>query len=151
MINAQSCRRVVVDTDDQFSAALHEFAVEVALAGEAEETAYEYLDSQIAERIDIALRDLCGADGDGSLYHQNYDWWPTRTRFLELDSSAISWKLLTNLQSLLTGDVDDWRMNIHVYRPLDSHNPIHVGAISVYRDWLLIQKPVLALLDKSVE
>ena len=108
MTDAQSSRRVVVDTAEEFNLTLHDFAVEVKLAGEAEEAAYEKLDSQVAERIDDALRDLFGVDGNGTLFHQNYDWWPTRTRFLELDTAAMSWGLLTNLQSKLTGDVEDW-------------------------------------------
>lgn len=150
MASAKSCRHVLVETDDEFDSTLREHAVEIDLANEADERAYEQLDQHVADHLDAVLRDVVGADNCEVLYHQNYDWWPTRTRFLELDAACLSWNLVTQLQSTLTGVAEDWRINIHVYRPLDGTPSEHVGGLNVYRDWLLIQKPVFNVLNSAV-
>jgi len=149
MSGAESCRHVVAHTDDDFDSTLGEYAVEVDLGNETEERAYEQLDQQLASRLDIVLREVVGADKCEVLYHQNYDWWPTRTRFIELDTNCLSWNLVTQLQSTLIGDAEDWRINIHVYRPLDGTPSEHVGGLNVYREWLLIQTPVLNILGSA--
>ena len=58
--------------------------------------------------------------------------------------------LVTQLKSTLTGDAEDWHINLHVYHPLDSTPYDHLSGRNVYRDWLLIQKSVLNALNGGV-
>ena len=139
-------KHVIVDTDEEFDRTLNEHAVEVDLASKDEETAYEQLDSRIANELQSLMADSFGESNDGVLYHQNFDWWPTKTRFLYLDSLCITWDLIHRIQSLLTGAAEDWRINVHISTPLDGDDAQEIGAINIYRDWLLIQKTIRDLL-----
>lgn len=149
MHSSQFSKHVVVETEDDFDRTLHEHAVEVPLADEDEEAAYERLDDGLAQQLQSLLIDLLGKSNDGILYHQILDWWPTRTRFLEIDSVCVTWGFIDRLQSLLVGHVEDWRINIRVYTPLHSDSSQPVGGLNVYREWILAQRAVYELLPRS--
>jgi hypothetical protein len=146
MYASQQCKHVIVETEDDFDRVIHEHAVEVPLPNEDAQDAYERTDDGIARQLQALLAEMFGEQNDGILYHQNWDWWPTRTRFIWFDAVCVSWQLLDRMQSLLVGDVEDWRINIHVHSPLDSDKSPEVGGMNVYRDWILVQKAVYDLL-----
>lgn len=146
---SQSCKHLVVETEAEFERTLHEHAVEVSLPDEEAQTAYERLDDGLANQLQSLFVEMYGEDNDGILYHQNWDWWPTRTRFIWLDAVCVTWQLLDHLQSLLTGDVEDWRINIHVHSPLDADDSKEIGGLNVYRNWILAQRAVYNVLTQS--
>ena len=143
-------RQIIVESEEQFDSVLHEHAIEVEFASDVEEIEYANTDSRLAVAIQSLMVEIFGATNEGVLFHQNYDWWPTCTRFLEVDSLCITWNFINRLCALLTGDVKDWRINVHVYNPLDSEGADHVGGLNVYSDWILIQKHVQDLLARSL-
>ena len=138
---------VLVSTDEGFHDAVTDNGIEICIDTPEQEADYEKLDQELATQINTLLADLFGTQNDGKLYHQNLDWWPTCTRFLELDSVCITWQLIQRLQSLLADPFSDWRVNIHVYTPFDSDDSQHVGGLNIYRDWLLTQPTVHELLS----
>ena len=140
-------RIVLVHTDDEFHDSVTDNGIEICVDTSEQEAAYEKLDDQLANHLNTMLAELFGKENDGKLYHQNLDWWPTCTRFLELDSVCITWQLIQRMQSLLADSFSDWRVNIHVYTPLDSDDSRHVGGLNIYSDWLLTQPPVRDLLS----
>lgn len=142
-------KQIIVESDAEFDTVLHEHAIEVEFANNVEETKYEKTDSCLADAIQSLLVEIFGTANEGVLFHQNFDWWPTCTRFLEIDSLCVTWNLIHRLRALLIGDVSDWRINIHVYNPLGGEGSEHLGGLNVYSDWILIQKPVHLLLPRS--
>ena len=141
-------KQIIVESEEQFDAVLHEYAVEVELATELEERQYEIKDSQLAEAIQSLMVEMFGETNEGILFHQNLDWWPTCTRFIEIDSLCITWGFIDRLRELLIGDVKNWRVNIHVYNPLEGEASDHVGGLNVYSDRVLVQKRVYELLPR---
>ncbi len=149
MVNLRGMKQIIVESDEQFDTVLLEHAIEVEFANDAEESKYEKTDTRLADAIQSLLVEMFGAKNEGVLFHQNFDWWPTCTRFLEIDSLCVTWDFIHRLRSLLIGEVDDWRINIHVYNPLSGSGSRHLGGLNVYSDWILIQNPVHGLLPKS--
>ena len=82
------------------------------------EREYERTDNCLADAIQSLMIGIFGATNEGELFHQNFGWWPTCTRFLEIDSLCVTWDFIHQLRALLIGNVKDWRVNIHVYNPL---------------------------------
>ena len=142
-------KQIIVDSEQQFDTVLHEHVVEIELANDVEEREYESVDSRLAESIQSLMVELFGKTNEGVLFHQNFDWWPTCTRFLDIDSLCVTWDFIDRLRSLLIGEVRNWRVNIHVYNPLQGEGSEQVGGLNVYSDWILIQKQVHGLLAKS--
>ena len=142
-------KQIIVESEEQFDTVLHEHAIEVEFANDIEEREYEKTDCCLADAIQSLMIAIFGTTNEGVLFHQNFDWWPTCTRFLEIDSQCVTWDFIHQLRALLIGDFKDWRVNIHVYNPLKGERSDHVGALNVYSDWILIRKPVCSLLPKS--
>jgi hypothetical protein len=143
-------KQIIVESEEQFDTVLHEHAIVVEFANEFEEREYESKDSRLADAIQSLMVEIFGETNEGVLFHQNFDWWPTCTRFLEIDSLCVTWDFINRLRKLLIGDVKDWRVNIHVYDPLEGKESDHVGGLNVYSDWILVQKRVHCLLPKSL-
>jgi hypothetical protein len=137
---------VIVDTEEDFDRRLMQHAVTVDLRSSDEENAYVQIDSGLISKMHETLAELFGREMNGVLYDQNEDWWPTKTRFLYLDGSALTIKLVNRLQALLDGPAADWRINIHVYCPLNSNPAVDGGALNIYRDWILCDRQANDLL-----
>lgn len=144
---SQTCTHIVVPDNATFRRVLHEHRVEVALADEDAEAAYEALHEGLEEQLSATLAARFGKRKRDVLYHQIGDWWPTRTVFLELDSQCVTWAMIDDLRALLVGEVEDFRFN--VFSPLASDDPVEVGGLNVYREWLLIQRSVYELLPQA--
>jgi hypothetical protein len=149
MCEHEPTRRVVVATEEEFDRRLMQHAVNVDLRSAADEKAYVAIDSGLVEQMRHTLADLFGANMNGVLYHQNEDWWPTKTRFLELDASALTIELVNRLQKLLDGPAADWRINVHAYCPLSSNPAVYGGSLNIYRDWILCDRQANDLLEGS--
>lgn len=89
MAHQHAVKQVIVDSEAQFDIVLHQHAVEVEFANDTEEREYENTDRCLADAIQSLMVEIFGATNDGVLFHQNFDWWPTCTRFLEIDSLCV--------------------------------------------------------------
>lgn len=83
----------------------------IRFANQAEEEAYEHLDSQLIEQIQTTSEALSVADG----IYQIEDWWPNHLRGIESSPSYFRRDLLERLQALLVGKFAPWRIVIHYY------------------------------------
>jgi len=94
--------------------------VEVEFDSPAEEQRYEEADNRLAVKIQEAIVALSG-EAEGELFHTNWDWFPSKSRSVELDVQAFSLALVRQLVSLLTAEYADWRIHLNVYRSLAQH------------------------------
>lgn len=116
----------------------------VGLQTAEDRNSYEQKDRVLAEKLDFVLGSKLGLPNRDILYHQIYDWWPTQTRFVEIDSSSMSIELIQSVQCLLADEYRNWAVNFQIYQPLESPESLHLGAISVYRDDVVGTKSALA-------
>ena len=116
------------------------------MASEDAEKGYERLDTLLATQIQEWMKVEFGKDKDGILYHQNWDWWPTCTRFLYIDPAIVRWETIDKLRSLLVDELVTWRINIHIIGEMASSTPKDIGGINIYRDRLLLQRSIYNLL-----
>lgn len=147
---SQNIEHIVVENERDFDLAVTENGVVVDVDSEIDKKAYERLDSKLAELIQGLMMSELGQNNEGFLFHQNWDWWPTRTRFLYLDPLVIQWKLIDKLRLLLVGEHSDWRVNVHVIGDMSSGNSKEIGGLNIYRDWLLLQRSIYNLLLGSL-
>lgn len=145
--SSRSCRHVIAESAAEFDRILHEHAVVVELPDEDAETAYVAIDERLCEQLESLFIEIFGK-GHEEFCHQNWDWWPTRTRFLWFGSEVISWALIDLLQERLVGDVEDWRININVLVNLAGENCREVGGLNVYRDRVAHPTPGLSTLAR---
>jgi hypothetical protein len=123
----------ITSSEEEFRAILEEKKSIETITTKAEEIAYVELDSQLAALVTRALCDSLGSKMDGVLFHQNEDWWPNRTRSIELDAKGLNWLLLIKLQSLLISPFDNWLINIQIYEGLEQIGSPYLGVVNVYK------------------
>ncbi|MFG0262107.1 MAG: hypothetical protein ACF788_06940 [Novipirellula sp. JB048] len=128
----------VVTSDEEFNSEAESRTLMVKLDDDLAEQEYERMDSTLASRIDELLTAELASKAMENVVHQIYDWWPNRTRFIEIDARCVSWELLTKFQSLLVDRFEDWTINIQVYDQLDSTDAPHLGAVNVYATGFLV-------------
>jgi hypothetical protein len=145
---SRNIEHFIVEDEHEFDSAVNEYGIEVDVASEFAEKAYERLDSILANQIQELMMSDFGKDKDGIIYHQNWDWWPTCTRFLYLDPLVVRWKLVDQLRSLLVGELASWRVNVHVVSDMSADHSKEIGGLNVYSDWLLFQRSVYNLLSE---
>jgi hypothetical protein len=143
MMLPESFHGLIVDADDEFNRQSESRCPHVLLDGSSDEAAYERVDRHLAKNIDHVLAAVFGAENVDILYHQIYDWWPTKTRFIELDQSCLSWPFIESVQSILSGEHSDWVVNVQVYKPLSEVGSPHIGSVNVYRNFVLMQRKVV--------
>ncbi len=73
------------------------------------------------------------------------DWWPDHTRHIEINYCLCSSHLISDLQSVLTGEFSNYRIQMCVYRDI-SEGESYVGSLVLYTDKRLIEKPLYDLL-----
>lgn len=136
--------RVRVATNEaEFSSLVDARGLDLQFGHESEEVEYERLDAKLAREIDAALQSHLGELCSEDTCYQIYDWWPNCTRFLELDSAIVTWPLLKLLQSLLKVEFAAWRINIHVYSPLNATGSRHAGGVNIYAEEFVIEQSLL--------
>lgn len=152
MFNRPAAYLEIVDSLEEFDAASAKYSPNVKLSSKEHEEAYIESDDKLAEKIDRKLEDMLSKENKDVMYHQNYDWWRNKTRFLELDASIFRWELVKNMQKQLSRQHRTWVINIHIYDPL-SHPPEtpskYVGAMNIYAYKVLVTRSLIALLDKT--
>lgn len=144
---SRKIKHLVVEDEHEFDSAVNANGIVVDVASQFAERAYEKLDSLLANKIQELLIANFGKDNDGILYHQNWDWWPTCTRFLYIDPSILRWRLIDQLRSFLVCELSSWRINVHVMSDMSSVNSKEIGGLNVYSDWLLFQRSVYTLMS----
>jgi hypothetical protein len=135
----------IVNTKEEFDVLVDKYGNEIELSSSAEEERYEELDRILAERLNNYFKNKFGMEKEDFLFHQIWDWWPTCTRFFELSDQCLSSELLIDLQSYLVGVYKEWRINMVVYKSLDSYDDDYLGGTSIYSDRILI---TASLFDK---
>ena len=114
-------------------------AAEVQFDSPEEEQRYEQADGRLASKIEKAVAELSGGASDGELFHTNWDWYPSKSRSIELDERAFSLALLQRLVSLLAGEYIDWRIHLNVYRSLVKEAQ-DFGVACIFANRIIMQK-----------
>jgi hypothetical protein len=148
MQHSQKIKHLIVEDEHEFDSAVNANGIVVDVASQFAEKAYERLDSLLASKIQELLIANFGQDNDGILYHQNWDWWPTCTRFLYIDPLILRWRLIDQLRSFLVCELASWRINVHVISEMFSDGSREIGGLNVYSDWLLFQRSVYTLMSE---
>ncbi|MFN9416538.1 MAG: hypothetical protein ACK578_03460 [Pirellula sp.] len=141
----------VVSSDEEFDTISEKYCPVVVLSDASKELEYEQQDASFANTIDEVLCSLMGPGSKDRLYYQNYDWWPTKTRFLSVERTAMSASILEALLRTLTGDFETWVINIHLYESLAKADEVHVGALNLYRNSILITESVLEIISPFLD
>lgn len=144
---SRNIEHFIVEDENEFDSAVNKNGIVIDVASNIAEKSYERLDSKLANQIQELMISHFGKDKDGIIYHQNWDWWPTCTRFLYLDPLVVRWQLIDGLRSLLVGELVSWRVNVHVMSDMSSGNSKEIGGLNVYSDWLSFQRSVYNLLS----
>ena len=146
---SQNIQHFIVESELDFDTSVNENGMVVDVASKDSEKRYERLDTLLATQIQELMMVEFGKDKDGILYHQNWDWWPTCTRFLYIDPAIVRWETIDKLRSLLVDELMTWRFNIHIIGDMASSAPKEIGGINIYRDWLLLQRSSYNLLTET--
>jgi hypothetical protein len=123
-------------------------AREIEFSSTEEESAYEQDDNFLAEEIHAIAEAACGNDEAEEMVRTNWDWYPNKSRSLELDEKVFSLSLLQSLAELLKGKYADWRIHLNVYSSL-GQNPKEVGVACLFRQEFIVQKSLYERLQKS--
>jgi len=119
-------------------------ATEVVLDSEHEEQEYQKLDWLLHQQVCAVLA------GAGASFYVNEDWWPNRTKAVELDEASLKPSLVSALQSLLVGQYAHWSIAIEVYRGLQQEHAKGLGPTRIYaNDVLTIQSLVRLVVDAA--
>jgi hypothetical protein len=123
-------------------------AAEVEFPTSEAEQAYEQMDAHLAVQIQQVAENACGPQDPENLVHTNWDWYPNKSRSLELDSQIVSAALVYALLSLLEGRYADWRIHLNVYSSLAEH-PHELGAACLLKGKVLIESRLHEHLAKA--
>ncbi len=89
----------IVETEHEFHEASEKYSSRVTLATKQQEEAYSEIDNRFACSIDQLVKDYLSSEVIEKHYHQNYDWWPTQTRFLSFNAQVVNWDLIKKLRT----------------------------------------------------
>ena len=144
MSTAESPLMVVVESREALDRLIEEAAVVVELESQAAKRAYEDSDW----RLHLQVCDVMGVANtptrSDDLVHVVEDWFPTRTKFIETDSTAFGPDQIEALRALLHGEFEHWRISVHIYRGLNSSKREHVGGVNIYSMRTLVQREALS-------
>ena len=110
---------------------------------ELEEEAYEKRDSRLIELLKHKCQELLGASADSHTYHLE-DWWPNHTRYISLSAQVCTPAMILGLQSLLTGEFANYRIQLVVEQDLTNSDSSQLGALVVYPDRILVEHQLVA-------
>jgi len=138
----------IVETEQEFHDASEKYYPRVTLKSKQQEDAYSDSDSMFARMIDQLVEECLFSDSLEKYYHQNYDWWPTQTRFLYFDASVVNWDLIQKLRTLVSKSFASWGINIHVFH--DMYNgSTEIGSMNIYSHKILITQALLTYIDQQ--
>jgi len=122
--------------------------VDVEFSSSEEELEYQEADAKLAEKIQAVAQASCGSQNSEELIHTNWDWYPTKTRYLELDEKVFSQALVQSLIQLLEDAYADWRIYLNVYKSL-SKDAQDFGVACLSKQKIIIQKSLYERLSPS--
>ncbi|WP_124543963.1 hypothetical protein [Piscinibacter terrae] len=122
--------------------------VEVAFSSSEEEAIYERADAELASKIQEVAEAACGSRNAEDLVHTNWDWYPTKSRSVELDEQVFSPALVQQLIQLLEGTYADWRIYLNVYKSL-TRNSQDFGVACLSKSRIIIQQSLYERLSAS--
>jgi len=141
------CTVVPSETHYQIELLRHS-AVEVEFSSSEEESEYQRVDVQLAEKIHAVAQASCDSQNSENLIHTNWDWHPTKSRSLELDEKVFSQALVQSLIQLLEGTYADWRIYLNVYKSL-SKDAQDFGVACLSKQRIIIQQSLYERLSPS--
>jgi hypothetical protein len=135
-------RLVIAKTDKEFDRLFNETGCTVELEmGKAE---YEAKDSMLIKLIRHACSENLTPE-ESKLIHQNEDWWPNQTRYVDCAVQVFSSRVVDRLRELVRGPYDGWRIQLVVYGdPMKGTTMI--GSVVIHAEWLLIDRHLLPYL-----
>ncbi len=122
--------------------------VEVEFPSSEEESKYQQVDAQLAEKIQAVAQASCDSQNSEDLIHTNWDWYPTKSRSLEIDEKVFSQALVQGLIQLLEGAYSDWRIYLNVYKSL-SKDAQDFGVACLFKQRIIIQRSLYERLSPS--
>jgi hypothetical protein len=131
-------RYVVAESDAEFNRVFEDTGRYVTFADSAEEESYVSHDRSFIELIKDVFARLLGPLNDDQV-HQNEDWWPNHTRYVDCNLTVFNEHLQRALHSLLCGEYEGWRIQIVVYRDM-LDGATQVGSMVLYSDWALVDR-----------
>lgn len=148
MVEFSENELIVASSPEEFDRISSTLCSRVVLVDDREQSDYERLDGKLAELVGKTLTSLMPQTGDEEWFHQILDWWPTKTRFVEIGRTVVNRALLGELQCLLVGVYSDWTVNLQVYESMGS-DAKHLGSINIYSDKILLLYNLLELVESK--
>jgi hypothetical protein len=138
----------IVETEHEFHEASEKYSSRVTLATKQQEEAYSEIDNRFACSIDQLVKDYLSSEVIEKHYHQNYDWWPTQTRFLSFNAQVVNWDLIKKLRTLVSKSFANWIINIHVFHDC-CDGSTEIGSMNIYSHKILITQPLVSYIDQQ--
>jgi hypothetical protein len=138
---------VVAESLEELECLTDEAAVTVEFDSKAAEQAYQKRDWRLHLQICDVMGMTAGADRSDGLVHMIEDWWPNKSRHMEIDTAALGPDQVESLRLLLKGEFEDWVIHVGVYRGFTSEasrdKPEFIGGLSIYATRIHLQRTVL--------
>lgn len=106
------------------------------------EKTYERQDLKLNDQIKATMSEVFGSSAKAVVFVGD-DWWPNRTRYVDINSAAISREFVEKLRALLSGAYSGWRISVIVYSDM-MRGTTYVGAVLIHSDRVLVE-------DKDME
>lgn len=119
-----------VATGDEFDELFNADACIAFFSSPKDEEAYAIRDEFLIHLIRNLIVGHFGSDSDAGP-HQNEDWWPNHTRYLEMVPSQCTLAFLSALHELLTVEFADYRIQICVYEDV-MEGTTNIGSMVLY-------------------
>jgi hypothetical protein len=126
-----------IESPERYDAQLNDDVKIAVFTSPADESAYEARDSFLIHLIARLVAEHFGPDAQ-SLPHQNEDWWPNHTHYLEMTPGQCTLPFLEGLQRLLADEFADYRILIRVYDDFFDGTS-EVGSMVLYADRVVIE------------
>ena len=140
-------RLVVAQSLEELERLADQAAVTVEFDSKAAEQGYQKRDWRLHLQICEVMGMTAGADRSDGLVHMIEDWWPNKSRHMEIDAAALGPYQVESLRVLLKGEFEDWVIHVGVYRGFTSEvsrdKPEFIGGLSIYATRILVQRSVL--------
>ena len=108
---------------------------------DSQESAYEKHDSLLIVLIKRVCREILGDESDVHSYHIE-DWWPNHTRYISVSADYCTRGLIVALNSLLTDEFSNYRIQVIVDSDLSVDGSPELGALTIYADRIIVEDPV---------
>lgn len=136
-------RRIEVDDDEAFWAALEEFTPPIEVY-RVQGDAHFDIDLRLSEAIDALLVPEIGVSEVVGTWRQNLDVYGDGIRSLLFASGVFRPERIPTLQALLVGECAEFTILCQVYgTPGEDDNAPRIGAIAIRHDALLVSRPLV--------